>query len=191
MRTNSDIVKLNEGQLNDLQCLFSECFENDPYYSNIFSNTSTREELRGATFSNILLFCINKDGAYGIYENKKLIAFLLLFNYHKTKYFHADDFENIFRKYSCEKEIPYKKEIHDRIAGYGNNVIYLLSIGVSKDFRRKGIAGRLIDFLIENYQNYYIVSDVSNALSITLYEERNFECEKIDNDYFLVIRKPK
>jgi len=26
--------------------------------------------------------------------------------------------------------------------------------------------------------------------SINIYEKRNFECEKIDNNYFLLIRKP-
>lgn len=190
METNYNIVKLNEEQFNDLQCLFSECFENDPYYSKIFSNTSTREELRGSAFSNILLFCLSKDGAYGIYENKQLIAFLLLIDYHRTKYFHAEHFETIFIKYFSGKELPYKKEIHDKISSYGVDVIYLLSIGVSKDFRRKGIARRLIDFVIENYQNHYLVGDVSNASSMTIYKERNFECEKIDDDYFLVVRKP-
>lgn len=187
---NSDIVKLNEGQLNNLLCLFSECFENDPYYSRIFSNTSIQDELMGSAFSNILLFCLRKDGAYGVYEDKKLIAFLLLIDYNKTKYFHAEHFENIFIKYFHGKELPYKEEIHDKISGYGVDVIYLLSIGVSKKFRRRGIATKLIDFAIEKYHNCYIVGDVSNVSSITVYEERNFECEKIDDDYFLVIRKP-
>ena len=190
MGTNFDIVKLNEEQLNNLLCLFSECFKNDPYYLKIFSNTSIQEELMGLTFSNTLLFCLRKDGAYGIFEDKKLIAFLLLFNYHKTKSNHAEQFEAIFKRDSREKEFPYKQEIHDKIAGYGHDVIYILSIGVSKDYRRRGIAGKLIDFAIENYQNHYLVSDVSNASSIPIYEERNFKCEKIDDDYFLVIREP-
>jgi len=190
LKTNYDIVKLNEEKFNDLQCLFFECFENDPYYSKIFSNASTREELLGPIFSSILLFCLSKDGAYGVYKNKKLIAFLLLIDYHKTKCFNKEYFETIFIKYFHGKELPYKKEIHDKISSYGVDVIYLLSMGVSKNFRRRGIAKKLIDFAIENYHNYYIVGDVSNASSITLYEKRNFKCEKIDDDYFLVIRKP-
>jgi len=190
MMNNYDIVKLNGENFYDLQCLFSECFENDPYYSKIFSNASVREELSGPAFSSILSFCLNKDGAYGIYENKKLIAFLLLIDYHKTKCLHTEYFETIFIKYFCGKELPYIKEIHNKISRYEVDVIYLLSIGVSKNFRRRGIAKKLIDFTIEKYQNSYIVGDVSNVSSITLYKERNFECEKIDDDYFLVIRKP-
>jgi len=190
MGTDSDIVKLNKEQFKDLQDLFCECFGNDPYYSKIFSNKSTREELKGPAFSSTFLFCFKKDGAYGIYKNKRLIAFLLLFDYHKTKYYHKEQFDTIFRKYSNEKEIPYKREIHEKIDSYGDDVIYLLSIGVSRNYRRGGIAKKLIDFAIKNYKNYYLVSDVSNVSSLNIYEKLNFECEEIDDNYFLVTRKP-
>ena len=187
--TNFDIVKLNEGQFNDLICLFSECFENDLYYSKMFPNTSTRKELLCSAFSEIIYFLMKNDGAYGIFENGKLIAFILLFNYNKTKSIHLEKFEAIFKRDSCEKELPYKKEIHDKITDYGVDIIYILSIGVSNAFRRKGVAGKLVDFAIENYQGYCLISDVSNTSSIPIYKERNFECEKIDDDYFLVIHK--
>jgi GNAT superfamily N-acetyltransferase len=190
MGTDSDIIKLNKEQFKDLQNLFSECFGNDPYYSKVFSNKSMREELKGPAFSSIFLFLLRKDGAYGVYNNKKLIAFLLLFDYHKTKNYYKEQFETIFRKYSYEKEIPYKKEIHEKIDSYGDNVIYLLSIGVSKNYRRRDIARKLINFAIKNYKNYYVVSDVSNASSLNIYKKCNFECEEIDGNYFFVIRKP-
>jgi len=190
MEIDSDIVKLNKGQFKDLQNLFFECFKNDPYYLKVFSNKSTRDELKGPAFSSIFLFLLKKDCVYGIYNDKSLIAFLLLFDYHKTKYFHKEQFETIFKNYSFEKEIPYKKEIHEKIDNYGDNVIYLLSIGVSKRYRRRGIAKKLIEFAIKNYHNYYLVSDVSNVSSLGIYKKLNFECEKIDDNYFLVTRKP-
>jgi len=190
LRADSNIVKLNKEQFENLQTLFCECFENDPYYSKVFSNKSTREELKSPSFSSILLFCLRKDGAYGVYKKKNLIGFLLLFDYHKTKNYHHEQFETIFRKYSHEKEIPYRREIHDKIDNYGDDVIYLLSMGVSDKYRRRGIAKKLIDFAIENYQDYYLVSDMSNASSLEIYKKRNFECEEIDDNYFLVIRKP-
>jgi len=184
------IVKLKKEKLNDLHKLFYECYKNDPFYAKIFSDTSTRNELLGQTFSNIILYCLSEDGAYGVYENKQLIAFLLFIDYQKTKRFHIEDFENIFIKYCHEKNLPYKKEIHDKIDSYGDDVIYLLSVGVSRNFRKKGIAGKLIDFAIEKFQDYYLVGDVSNISSVPIYVERNFECKKIDDDYFLITRKP-
>ena len=188
---NHAIVKLDEGQFNGLTDLFSECFENDPYFVKMFPKALTRKEQITAAFKNTLFFLLSNNCAYGVCNNEKLIAFFLMFNYHEIKSLHADQFEAIFRRNPREKELPYKKEIHEKISCLGTGVVYLLSIGVSKDFRRKGIAKRFIDFAIENYPNDYLAGDVSNASSMGIYEERNFDCNKIDDNYFLVIRKPE
>jgi ribosomal protein S18 acetylase RimI-like enzyme len=185
-----NIIKLNKQNYKELQCLFSECFENDSYYSKVLLNTSIRKETMDKGIKDILEFCLKNDGAYGVFKNKKLIGFLLLFNYHKTKKLDSEQFETIFKLGLCEEELPYKEKIHDKISSNGINVIYLLSIGVAKKYRRRGIAKKLIDFVIKNYKKYYIVSDVSNLLSMGIYKKRNFECEKIDENYFLVVRKP-
>ena len=188
---NPKIIKLNTEQLDDLKNLFSECFENDSYYVKMFPRSLTRKKRIGVVFLNTLLYCINNDGAYGIFNDKKLIAFFLLFNYHRTKSTHTEQFNEIFKINSREKKLPHKKKIHDKIDCLGTDVIFLLSMGVSKDFRRKGIAGKFIDFAIENYPNNYLAGDVSSALSMAIYKKRKFECTKIEDDYFLVIRKPE
>jgi ribosomal protein S18 acetylase RimI-like enzyme len=44
----------------------------------------------------------------------------------------------------------------------------------------------MVDFMLTNYSNYNIVSDVSNTSSLGMYSKRGFEITKIEEDYYFV-----
>ena len=54
-------------------------------------------------------------------------------------------FNKIFGTNKIEK-IPYFNEIHKKLLDSYENIIYLLSLGVKEEYRKKGIASTLIDF---------------------------------------------
>jgi len=185
------IRKVEKSDLAELMLLFTKCFEDDLYYAKLFPNQSARASEMKKAFEKPIGYCFEDDGAYGVYDNDTLIAFILFFDYQKAKNTDQSMFEKIFKGNNKNIPLPYKTKIHDRIDCLGRRIVYLLSMGVSKEYRKKGIASELIDFMIRNHPNDYLVGDVSNSSSMAIYEHRDFSVEKLDDDYYFIKHDPK
>lgn len=79
----------------------------------------------------------------------------------------------------------------NRVAGYMVirqiiDEVELLNISVHKDFRRIGIAGNLLDFLISKSGNCSIFLEVreNNFAAINLYEKKGFKKVGLRKDYY-------
>ena len=188
------IQKIQTSDFDQLMSLYISCFKNDSYIKAMFPGDTTRVNKMKREFEGNIKYCIENDGAYGIFENDELIAFILFFDYKKIKQTDYDKFEKIFKGENKTFPLLYEEEIHTKIDNIDGSVIYLLSMGVSEKYRNKGIASSLIDFMQERFPNDYLVGDVSNPSSMKIYEERknkrNFETEKIDEDYYFVKYQP-
>lgn len=123
-------------------------------------------------------------------DNGKLLGFALFFNYKETKDAQKESFNEIFGVADGEA-LPYYEKIHRNIEIMEGNVLYLLSIAVSPVCRRCGIASELLDYVLSHYNEYSIVSDVSNEDSLEMYKKRNFEISKIEEGYFFVSMEQK
>lgn len=186
----SDICKIKSSDINELLSLFINCFYDDYYYSKIFPDISSRNKQMKEKFLAPISFCVNYGEAYKITDDVEMIAFILLFDYDKTKNINNKMFNIIFKGEDNNSSLPYKKEIHNRIDLINKKVFYLLSICVHKDYRRLGIASKFIDFILKMHKNDSVVSDISNIESLSIYTSRNFIVKNIDNNYSLVIYPP-
>ena len=141
------------------------------------------------SFQEVIEFCLNNNNVLGVFEEKEnLIGFLIFFDYLEVKSKFPKIFNKIFGANKIEK-FPYFNEIHKKLLESYENIIYLLSLGVKKEYRRKKIASSLFDFLIKNCEGYSIASDISNEDSLEIYKKRNFIIEKISEDYYYVKTK--
>lgn len=184
-----EVVRLKKENQDELIELFLDCFCEDPYYEKMFLNKNTIRSDMKISFQEVIEFCLNNNNVLGVFEEKEnLIGFLIFFDYLEVKSKFPKIFNKIFGANKIEK-FPYFNEIHKKILESYENIIYLLSLGVKKEYRRKKLASTLFDFLIQNYEGYSIASDVSNEISLEIYKKRNFKIEKIAKDYYYVKTK--
>ena len=186
---NIEVIRLKKDNQNKLIELFLDCFSEDVYYQKLFPNKNTIRNDMKISFQEVIEFCLNNSNVLGIFEEKEnLIGFLIFFDYLEVKSKFPKIFNKIFGANKIEK-FPYFNEIHKKLLESYENIIYLLSLGVKKEYRRKKIASTLIDFLIKNYEGYSIASDISNETSLEIYKKRNFIIEKISENYYYVKTK--
>ena len=180
------LKKLQVCDVNEVLHLFCDCFYEDNYYNDIFPNISSRKNDMSTKFKESITLCIQQGLSDGVFnDSNDLISFILLFDYKKLLTNQKNDFLKLF-SINLEKEIPFNHEIHEKAQKMDGRVIYILSIGVSDSYRRKGIASALVDNTLSTYPNANIIGDVSNVHSLCIYKTRNFLIEEIRKDYFLV-----
>ena len=186
---NIEVVRLNKNNQDKLLDLFVDCFCEDSYYQKLFPNKNTIRNDMKISFQEVIEFCLNNNNVLGVFEEKEnLIGFLIFFDYLEVKSKFPKVFNKIFGANKIEK-FPYFNEIHKKLLESYENIIYLLSLGVKKEYRRKKIASFLTDFLIKNYESYSIASDISNEASLEIYKKRDFVIEKISENYYYVKTK--
>lgn len=181
---------LQTGDIDQVMDLFCECFQEDHYYADIFTDSATRCADMTTKYKPILLSCIERGHCLGVKEDAgKLIAFVICFNYKDTREKDYDLFHKIFAVNDMTDELPYDEVLHKKIMKLDGDTMYLVSIAVGEKYRRRGIASGLIDMIMQKYSKYNIVGDVSNANSLHIYEKRNFSCTQINTGYYYVEHK--
>ena len=179
---------LSANDLKDVVELFKACFIDDPYYAKQFRDQDEKIDAFHHQFSENILFCIRQGSCFGIRDGEdRLLAFLLCFDYNAARNGSVDAFCSIFGCASLD-ELPYREELHRRILEQKEKTLYVLSLAVREQERRQGIGSCLIDHLIVSYPDYDIVSDVSNPLSLSIYEKRGFAIRLIDEAYYYICR---
>ncbi|NLL81002.1 MAG: GNAT family N-acetyltransferase [Tissierellia bacterium] len=162
------IKKITKEDLLSIAHLASENFIDDAFYLHLSSDRNTRKTKLRDIFKKSIEICINHGIAYGIEDKGEYIAFVLAFNYNHLLNSYPHEYNHIFP--SNEWDPIYKKYIGD-----SKEYLYLLAIGVSENYRRRGMATLLVKKIQDTYPQYNIFSDVSNPDSLALYKKLNFE----------------
>lgn len=178
------LENLKVSHLKDLLPLFVNCFENDPYYVAMFPDNFDRRIEMKQQFDESLLYCIEHNGAVGMFDNTRLIGFILFFDYKEIKENNKEKFERIFKGCDTRILLPYKVALHDRIDEIDGSVLFILSAGVSKNYRGRGIAKKLTQHILDSHPNAHVVTDISNKASLAICRKLNFRVKMIDTDYF-------
>jgi GNAT superfamily N-acetyltransferase len=142
--------------------------------------------------------------AYGIKDGTSFISYILFFDYDNIYKTNPDDLKRLFIP---EKDISLGfslfsntqqtnnlwDKIHRTAMLYGSYLLYLLSIGVKKEYRNRGFASQLIRFATDRHPNYYIMTDVSNPILLSLLEKEREKCfllQELEEHYSLAILHP-
>lgn len=173
---NTDIRLLQRGEVYELLELLKKCFSNDNFFQNIKKNNLWD------TFIPFLEYSIDTESAYGCFIDDQLAGALVSANYHNLKK-NTELFEIAFIKEG--NSIPYGKEIEDMVKSLSSDVQYIVDICVDDNYRRQGIAGKLIDKMMINYDNSSFAVDISNPKSLPMYIKRGFLITELNPDYYL------
>ncbi len=93
--------------------------------------------------------------------------------------------------YHVKKNFLYKVEVDGKIAGYilwlnRKSFYRLYSLAILQDYRKLGLASKLLDFSLEKLRDKNLQLEVreSNEKAISLYEKYGFKKVKTLKDYY-------
>ncbi|MCL2547541.1 MAG: GNAT family N-acetyltransferase [Symbiobacteriaceae bacterium] len=94
--------------------------------------------------------------------------------------------------YAALFEPPFPPELLVKMRELGDDMLYLLGIGVYPEYRRQGIAKRMIADITARYGRYGIMADVSGDISLQIYRDYGFIIQRLPSPYpyYFVFRKP-
>lgn len=152
----------NQNDFNTLIKVAANCFYGNFFYKNLTKSKLIFLFKRNFTaikkYSKIYLYLINN----------KVVGFSLWFNYNELKK-NEKLFNMIFPNI---KHINDEVKILDSLINCNEKCLMLLAIGVKNNFRRNGIASKLIKKAKEN--NVNLIADVSEKRSINAYLKNGF-----------------
>lgn len=169
--------------------LFCQCFTDDPYYAHLFPDSASRADQMRKSFRESLAYCLDNGLSMGAAEdNGRLAAFLLCFDYPAAQLDRSEALQKIFGGQE-RQPLPYNVPLHGEVQKLGPKTLYLLSLAVAPEYRRLGLASGLIDTMLRRHPDYNLAGDISNPSSLPIYEERNFQVQEIEPDYYLVVHR--
>lgn len=182
------INPLRDKDLDEVMDLFCRCFVEDPYYAHMFPEETTRPDQMREMFHKCIAYCLETGLSLGVTDDGgQLIAFLLSFDYFVVRQEHPQIFQQIFRGDEGEP-LPYEDQLHGEIQNLKEGrTLYLLSLTVTPEYRRRGLGSSLIDAMLRNHPQCNLVGDVSNEASLSMYEDRKFHIQRLAPNYFLVL----
>jgi len=182
------VRKLNGNDVGAVMELFCQCFKNDHYYAQLFTDEATREADMKKAFRGSIEYCLCFGECLGVYTDDALSAFLLTFDYNRSKVVDRSVFLDIFGGDGKHMHsLPYYEDIHKRLR-QNDDILFLLSVAVSDELRGQGIASMLLDKLMAEHSEYSFAGDVSNDSSLGMYSKRGFDVISIDEGYHLVYK---
>ena len=87
-----EILVLSEKDIAETMDLFCRSFSEDHYYAELFPNPATKAKDMAEAFQETIADCIRTGASLGVRDQKKLIGFLLCFDYNIKIFPHAFSF---------------------------------------------------------------------------------------------------
>ena len=169
----SNVYKLTEID-NEIIDLYIECFKKDKIF------VSRDKDILNDRESIIKLF--NYYIKYGtiLYTKRysKKISFLCALKMNEVLK-DRDAVKLIFDK----GKYP---EINKYISKIDKNSNYIVLVGVNKNFRKRGLAKKLVRTYLHYYNKKDLVfTDIDNKYSLKIFKSLNFSVKEVDKNYFI------
>ena len=180
--------KLNKNDINRVMDLFCSSFYDDIYYEKMFPNKNNRKERMMREFTSPIDFCLENGFSLGVFNDSKLIAFIITVDY-QMLYENKDMYNSIFAIDIIDDNYEKKIKLKEKLQEFADKTLFLLSLAIEKQYRKKGLASSFIEYLIKSFPDYNLIADVSNPNSLNMYVKRRFNVEQIADEYYFVSRR--
>ena len=185
-----NIDVLSKKDIAETMELFCKSFFDDHYYAKLFPNPATKAKDMTEAFQDTILNCISTGASLGVWDEEKLIGFIICFDYKYIRDHENELFQTIFADKDTPISLPYDNTLHSTVANLPGRVIYCLSLAVDPAYQRSGIASALWDCIMAKFPNSCFAADISNSLSLNIYRRRNFDIKLLDEEYYLTMHIP-
>lgn len=179
----TEIRLLNSDDIKQVETVFLSAFKDDHIYN------ECGFELSGGLPDNFRLsigYSVCSGSSVGYFEDGRMIAFALGFDFHKCEGSRPDVMRAVF-EIGEDGSSAYEElgPFFDKCASI-EELYYLMSIAVIESRRREGIASKMLDFILSQVCKS-IIGDVSSMISIPMYTKRGFSIQPLADGYKLVV----
>ena len=120
--------------------LFTRMFGSDPYYKKLAGRSSV-DELIKVEFSKEFEGIIRAGASYGLFENNRMIGFLLGFITKDLEMINKPIYDSIFYKANNLRSV---------IESITQDTYFIVSYVVEEDYTNKGLEEELIRYMMDN-----------------------------------------
>ena len=169
----SNVYKLTEID-NEIIDLYIECFKKDEIFTSRDKDILNDREL--------IIKLFNYYIKYGtiLYTKRysKKISFLCALKMNEV----LEDRDAIKLIFDKEKY----PEINKYISKIDKNSNYIVLVGVNKNFRKRGLAKKLLGTYLHYYSKKDLVfTDIDNKYSLKIFKSLNFSVKEVNKNYFI------
>lgn len=169
----SNVYKLTEID-DEIIDLYIECFKRDKIFTSRDKNIIKDRELITKLFNYYI-----KYGTL-LYTKRysKKISFLCTLKMNEV----LEDMEAVKLIFDKGKY----PEINKYISKIDKNSNYIVLVGVNKNFRKRGLAKKLVRTYLHYYNKKDLVfTDIDNKYSLKIFKSLNFSVKEVDKNYFI------
>lgn len=188
----TEVKELEYGDEEKIVEIAVQVFMKDRYFQEqILDSRRRRKELAGIYREGISLCRQNGGGILGIYKNKEAAGFLMYFDYKKFRRQNLEDFKKVFGiSIGYNKVSPSSfREIHRGALRLKEDPVYVLAIGVAKEFQHQGLGRVLFAAFLEKFAGRPVMSDVSGPFFLRLCRRYGFMVRPISPTCYLAVRE--
>lgn len=152
--------------------LYAKCMADDGYFRNAYRlrRATDRDALVDkllAEHGPVLSRVVGHGASFGFQDGAVLAGFYVCFWYDAARRYDPELFLDVFA--GPEGRIEPDDELHSRLLRLRGAVLYGLSVCVEPEFRRRGIATRLVRGAMSSLRPDFLATDVSCPESLPIY----------------------
>lgn len=183
------LLRITTNHITSVAKLCAICFIDDPFYKDLSPDYDIRAEKLTSLFAKSLSISIKYGVVYGHIVNDAFVSFAIWVDYHRLKRESITDFEFVFKgegQPDLAKVLCSESNVIDLHLESCKKCLFLLAIGVSQSFRKRGLGQQLIEVVTKAYPQYNLFSDISNKDSLKIYQNLNFKIVGMFNNLYFV-----
>lgn len=169
-----------------------EVFMNDKFFIKHFPDEDIRREKLAEIYRDGLEICDkNFGGTMVAKRDGKVVGFLMYFDYVKFRKSNLEDFKKVFGveiQYNHVTPISFAK-IHRMVVKSKQNPVYVLAIGVGKNYQHQGIGKTLFAYFLKRFEGRVIMSDISGPFFLRLCRKYGFDLTPVSDVCYTAVRK--
>ena len=160
MRADFVLRELANADIEQMSTLAVEAFGDDSYFKGLFGKDNLEVKLH-STFKECASICLNCGKVVGAFDASggEMVGFALMFDFNALRERHYHHYQSIFPAALGLDTLAVKVE---QIVGKYSDYLYILALGVSPSWRRRGVCSLIVENIKRLYCQYNLIADVSN-----------------------------
>ena len=189
-----EVKELEKGEEEEVVRIAVQAFMQDRYFLEQIPDPKVREKELALIYRQGIELCRkNSGGVLAVYKDGKAAGFLMYFDYKRFRRQNLEDFKKVFGvSIRHNKVAPSSfREIHQGAMRLKEDPVYVLAIGVVKEYQHQGIGRELFDAFLDKFSGRPVMSDISGPFFLRLCQRFGFKVKPISTTCYLAVRGSK
>ena len=169
-----------------------EVFMEDKFFIKHMPDANERRKKLAELYRDGLEICDKNFGGTLVAKvNDEVVGFLMYFDYIKFRKTNLHDFKDVFGVEIQHNHVAPESfvKIHKAVIRSQCNPMYVLAIGVGKNYQHQGIGKALFADFLQKFEGRVIMSDISGPFFLRLCQKYGFNLEPISDVCYLAVSK--